>query len=106
MAFAPHVNATETTAPPALALRAYPNPFNPQTTLRVDLAKEGALRVVVTDIQGRALRVLADGHHPAGERVLRWDGRDDAGRDLPSGVYLANAVTQQSTAKRKLVLLR
>jgi hypothetical protein len=64
-----------------------PNPFNPSTLLRFTSDREQRLSLEVLDATGRHLRTLADEHFGAGEHQRRWDGRDDAGRSLPSGVY-------------------
>lgn len=66
----------------------YPNPFNPSTTIPFRLMETARIRLTVHDVLGRSLRVLADGNRSAGEYALVWDGRDNAGRTLPSGTYL------------------
>lgn len=80
------------TPPAAVGLRVSglePNPFNPQATLRFTLAEPGPVTVVVYDARGRQVRHLADGiAMEAGDRSLVWDGRDDAGMAVSSGVYL------------------
>ncbi|MBM4118438.1 hypothetical protein FJ251_12030, partial [bacterium] len=91
---------------PALALAAYPNPFNPQVALRFALPAAAALRLSIHDAQGRCLRELLSGVQAAGARVLHWDGRDAKGRALPAGVYLARLATPAGGASRRLVLLR
>jgi hypothetical protein len=76
---------------PAFADRlhgAHPNPFNPTTTLVFELAAEGPARLEIYSVKGRRLRSLLDGRLAAGRHELQWDGRDDAGRHLPSGLYL------------------
>lgn len=100
--------ATSTEAPAVAGLRqsVHPNPFNPQTTIRIELPADTALRLAITDVAGRVLRVLASGPRPAGAAVIAWDGRDDAGRALPSGVYLAHTSSGQGSVTSKLVLLR
>jgi flagellar hook assembly protein FlgD len=50
--------------------------------------------------------VLADGEHKAGEFVLSWDGRDETGREVGSGIYFARLVSSDFTATRKMLLLR
>jgi len=92
--------------PPALALTAYPNPFNPQVTLRFALPAAGPLRLSIHDLAGRCVRELLDGVQPAGPQLQRWDGRDAAGRALPAGVYLARLATPAGSASRRLVLLK
>jgi len=64
-----------------------PNPFNPGTTLRFRLERDAEVRLTLVDVRGRRVRVLAQGSRAAGETSLRWDGRDEAGRPVASGVY-------------------
>lgn len=89
-----------------LALHAYPNPFNPQVTieLRAQMATSGTLAVY--DLAGRRLQTLMSGALEAGLRTFQWDGRDQTGRDLPSGLYLVRLETAGSSATQKLVLTR
>ncbi len=81
---------TEAPAAPALAeLHAnYPNPFNPRTTFSFELLHSDQVKLAVYDMQGKRVRSLIDGLVPAGVTSMEWDGKDDAGEDLPSGVYL------------------
>ncbi len=87
-------------------LTGHPNPFNPRTTLSFDLESAGLLRLEVFDLQGRLLRVLAEGKLSAGSHQRRWDGRDAAGRPLPSGVYFARLQGERDTLVIKLLLLK
>ena len=87
-------------------LPAYPNPFNPSTTLRLDLAKSGHVRWRIYDVRGRMVRGLLDTELLAGRYVESWDGADQSGRRVPSGVYYAVAETPGWLARQKLVLLR
>lgn len=65
-----------------------PNPFNPRTSLRFSLAGDGEVDVHVHDARGRLVRRIATGvHMEAGAHSLQWDGRDDGGREVASGVY-------------------
>lgn len=65
----------------------FPNPFNPSTTFRFTLAREGEAELSVIDARGRLVRVLVSGMYPAGAHDIQWDGRDSRGRSVPSGVY-------------------
>ena len=67
---------------------AAPNPFNPSTTLRFSVAEAGAARLAVYDTNGRWVRGLVDGYRPAGQHAVVWNGTDDSGRPVASGVYL------------------
>ena len=83
-----------------------PNPFNPRTRLRFDIATAGRVRLVIYDAMGRRVRVLSDTHLQAGTYVRDWAGRDDGGRLVTSGVYFARLQANGETETRKLVLLR
>jgi hypothetical protein len=67
---------------------AVPNPMAQEALIRFDLPVAGPVRLTLYDLRGRQVRVLCDGEQPAGEQVARWDGRDAAGRAVPSGLYL------------------
>ena len=97
----------ETGAPGAFALdQNCPNPFNPATTIRFALPVADEAVLNVYNVAGQRVATLTEGHHEAGAYVLRWDGRDDAGRALASGVYLYRLVAGERTESRKLLLLR
>ena len=91
---------------PRPALSAHPNPFNPSTELRFALDAAGPVQLSIHDIAGRRVRTLLAGVQPAGELRATWDGRDDAGQALASGVYLARLEATGGAASRKLVLLK
>ena len=89
----------------------YPNPFNSETVIEYELPQSGEIQLVIYDVTGQRVASLASGPRKAGTYALRWDGRDDAGRRLASGVYLyrleAAAVTGDRIVQtRKLLLLR
>ena len=90
---------------PQLAQNA-PNPFNSQTVLAYFLHAPSPASVEVFALTGQRVAVLQQGPQQAGYHRLRWDGRDDAGRPLASGVYLYRLVTDETVLTRKLVLLR
>jgi len=94
--------------PPAAAFLAQnaPNPFNPETQIRFSLSRPGRCALRVFDAQGRMLRVLQAGPQAAGEQRVSWDGRDDEGRELPSGIYLYQLDGPDGVQQRKMTLLR
>lgn len=83
-----------------------PNPFNPQTTLSYTLPEAGPCSLVIYDLRGRRVRVLAEGARPAGDHVAVWDGRDERGTNVASGVYLARLVHQGGSRTQRLALTR
>jgi hypothetical protein len=96
-------------APPrsALALAAAPNPFNPQTVLTFALAAPGQVTLRAYDLAGRAVRTLIHGGElAAGPHAIRWDGRDDRGRHLPSGTYLLRLRTPDDHVAARATLVR
>ena len=108
-------NADATTAEQngKLALQAAPNPFNPATRLHFRLAHEGEVTIRIFDMLGKEVRTFAALRKPAGAHVLAWDGRDNSGVEVGSGVYfarltyLSSAIGAQPVAQnRKLLLVR
>ncbi len=88
--------------PTAYALEdAFPNPFNPSTTIRYALPEPSNVSIVIYDLLGRRVAMLADGHEEAGRRSVRWDAAEFSG-----GVYFCRFEAGQFSATKKLVLLR
>ncbi|MBC8366282.1 right-handed parallel beta-helix repeat-containing protein [bacterium] len=88
-------------------LSAFPNPFNPSTEIRISLPESGPLELSIFDIAGRRIRTLCSGTVlVAGEHSLRWKGRDNEDRPLPSGVYFLKLKAGGLEQSRKLILLK
>ena len=101
------VAAVEHALPRSLLLHPnYPNPFNPATTIRYVLPAPAKVRITVYDVTGRHLRVLLNQQQSAGEQTIAWDGTDDTGRILPSGVYLYTIEAGPARQTRMMVRLR
>jgi|GEM_PF-1431628 len=95
------------TIPSEFALHAaYPNPFNPGTTVRFDLPEAAEVYLVVYDLLGREVVRLVDGRREAGYYRVIWDGRDAQSREVPTGLYIARMMTPQYTRSIKLMLLK
>jgi len=84
----------------------YPNPFNPATTIRLSLPEAGAASLRVYDLAGRLVRTLVRGVVPAGGLVLTWDGTDEMGRRVASGVYLYRLEAPGVAMTKKMMLLK
>jgi hypothetical protein len=94
-------------SPPRLQVRApRPNPFLERTTIPFYLPRGGEVSVGIYDVMGRRVRVLEPGWHTAGDHALEWDGRDDAGRRVPSGAYVARIRAGGEELTRTLLLIR
>ncbi len=83
-----------------------PNPFNSETVISWVLLEPGPARLEVFALTGQRLTVLQQGPLQAGYHRLRWDGNDDMGLPLASGVYLYRLVTEDAVVTRRLTLLR
>ncbi len=90
----------------------YPNPFNPLTTLVLDVPPDGAqalqssVSIEIYSVSGRKVRSVFGGLLPAGRFEFPWDGRDDSGKYLPAGVYPVVARAARATFKSRLIMVR
>ena len=89
-----------------VALSNYPNPFNPETTIRYDVSPPQDVTLAIFDVNGRLVRSFEKAKNVVGVHELRWDGRDNRGVAVASGVYYARLATPQKTLTRKIVLLK
>ena len=84
----------------------FPTPFNAEVTIPFALAEAGPVRLVVYNLMGQQVRVLADGWVDAGAHSMRWDGRTAAGAEAASGVYWAVLQAGGAVQTAKLALIR
>ena len=82
----------------------YPNPFNPNTYITVELAEESDITVAVYDMLGRHVTTLASGVHAAGGHVFEWTGTDATGNAMPSGIYFTRLHTPTHSAMQQMQL--
>ncbi|MFH1845559.1 MAG: C25 family cysteine peptidase [bacterium] len=83
-----------------------PNPFNPCTAIEFALPVGQQLQLRIYDVEGRLVKTLAQGFHPAGQHVVVWDGTDGRGARTSSGVYFYRLTTPEKTLVRKMMLLK
>ncbi|MCK6558373.1 S8 family serine peptidase [candidate division KSB1 bacterium] len=99
--------ATAGRPPAAFALLPnYPNPFNPATTIAFQLPAASAVELAVYDISGRRVQHLLAGKLPAGLHRVRWNGRDEGGNAVSTGVYFCKIIAGNWVASQKLLLLQ
>lgn len=84
----------------------YPNPFNPSTQIAYRLPEDSNVRLVVFNILGQQVRTLVNGRVSAGAFSIAWDGRDEAGRQVASGVYLYRLDAGKFKAIKRMTLLK
>jgi hypothetical protein len=84
----------------------YPNPFNPATTLVYGVPSSSPVSLRIYDPSGRLVRTLLDQTVPAGLNAQVWDGNDDQGRPVASGIYIAEFRSPGRSDTRKMTLVR
>jgi hypothetical protein len=84
----------------------FPNPFNPQTTIAFELSATGPVDLAVYDLQGALVRRLIQAELPAGRHETVWDGTDDAGQRVASGIYMSRLEANRLARLRKMVMLK
>lgn len=84
----------------------YPNPFNPETTIEYTLPKPGFVVLKIFDILGQEVKTLVNEFQEQGAKSVTWDGKNNHGQLVPSGVYLYKIVTDGFTQSSKSILLK
>lgn len=96
--------ADEHTMPLAYHLdQNYPNPFNPTTTIEYSIPKAGQVRIAVFDILGNRIKTLVNSRQQAGRYTVSWNGVNDEGREVSTGIYFYRIRTRNYTSIRKMV---
>ncbi len=84
----------------------YPNPFNPETIVRFTLKNEASIQLKIYNIRGRVIRVLHDCLMQEGKHEIMWDGRDDNGNHVGSGVYFYRLITAGYDRTKKMLIVK
>ncbi len=101
------IESTDDNLPTSFAFHQnYPNPFNPSTKLEFDLPKQIDVSLKVYDIMGREITTIINETMDPGYHRRVWNGRNNIGQQLPSGIYIARLVTQEYGKSIKMVLLK
>lgn len=90
---------------PNMLFQNAPNPFNPETTIRYSVAGSGWATIRIYSAGGAMVRTLVDRYHASGRYAARWDGKDDLGRKLGSGVYFYKLETASGSSDAKKLLM-
>jgi hypothetical protein len=83
----------------------YPNPFNPETTIAYTIPKPGGIRLTICDVLGNAIASWSE-VQSSGMHRIRWNGRDERGSSVPSGIYFYRLETDELTLSRKMLMVR
>ncbi|KAA3631349.1 MAG: T9SS C-terminal target domain-containing protein [Calditrichaeota bacterium] len=84
----------------------YPNPFNPETKVEFALPSKSDVKLVIHNVLGQTVKTLVDSELPAGNHAVYWDGSDESGHKVASGVYLYRFKAGEYSETKKMVLLR
>ena len=84
----------------------YPNPFNPSTTIEIQLAETNNLIVSIFDVTGRLINTLVNNKLEAGLYSVEWNGKDQNGRLLPTGVYIMKVVSGKNSHNQKIAFVK
>ncbi len=103
--------ATQDFTPGSFALLPnFPNPFNPTTTIRYQVPEEAKVTLVVYDILGKKVKTVVEAFIPAGHHQMQWDGRNDSGEAVGSGIYLLKMMVKSRKTHfvdtQKLMLMK
>ena len=88
------------------SLQVYPNPFNSNVALKIEIQESEFVETVVFDVLGRRIRDLDYRWREVGPTILHWDGKDDKGRNVSSGVYVFRVESGSFFASERVMLLR
>ena len=87
-------------------LQNYPNPFNPNTTIEFSLTQKADVRLIVYNLLGQQVRVLANESVNPGVYKVEWDGKDELGQKVASGIYLYRITAGSYVETKKMVLMK
>jgi len=103
----PHSDADDVNIPVVTALKTnYPNPFNPTTTIAFDLAQDGMVSIDVYNIKGQKVKEVVNGSFRAGRHSVVWNGDDESGKAVGSGVYFYRMTNGEYQNVRKMLLMK
>jgi hypothetical protein len=86
--------------------RNYPNPFNPSTTIEYEVPEKGLVSVIVYNVLGQEVRTLFHATQDAGKHTVRWDGKNNAGNALSSGMYVYRIEFRGKALAKKMMMLK
>ena len=84
----------------------YPNPFNPNTTIRYQLPRRSQVSLIIYNLLGQEIRKLVNSELTAGEYRVEWDGTDDGGRAVSTGIYFYRLEVGSVAQTRKMLLVK
>ena len=103
----PLANADNNAIPIVTTLQKnYPNPFNPETTIRYSLSEAVPIKLDVYNIKGQLVRKLVNEPKAAGNYTVVWNGKDEQGMNVSSGIYFYRMQTKNYSSTQKMMLMK
>jgi flagellar hook assembly protein FlgD len=87
-------------------LQNYPNPFNPNTTIEYQLPKTGNVEIKIFSINGQLVKTLESTHQFAGTHTVVWDGMNNGGQTVASGMYIYKVAFENSMLAKKMLFIK
>lgn len=84
----------------------FPNPFNPQTSIRYALPQDANVKLAIYNVLGQRVKTLVDGHQTAGYNTVWWDGKDESGDQVASGIYFYRLQADKFSEIKKMLLVK
>ena len=89
-----------------LSILSMPNPINPDCQIRYALPKDAEVNLSVYNVLGQKVKTLVEEYQAAGHKTVRWDGTDDNGDKVASGIYFYRIQAGESTDTKKMILMK
>lgn len=101
------ISSNESSGPREFSLsQNFPNPFNPETIINYQIPKRAKVDISIYNILGQKVRTLVDEERMGGTYVVKWDGKDQIGRHVPSGIYIYRINAEEFVQAKKMIFLR
>ncbi len=108
IAFPPESSNSDNTTPAVTNMlnQNFPNPFNPETTISFDMPEAGPANLSIYNVKGQLVKTLADGKFGFGKQSFVWNGTDNSGQNVTSGIYFYRLTTSNATETKKMMLMK
>jgi hypothetical protein len=100
------INENETIPQDYKLIQNYPNPFNPSTVISYSIPQAGFVKLQIYDITGKQIRSLVNTNQQPGKYDISFNGKDDYGNSLPSGIYFYTLSSEKFSETRKMLMIK
>jgi len=96
----------EETSGEKMSIRNYPNPFNPETNIEYQVKSSARVSITIYDVQGKRVKMLADDFRQPGSYNIKWNGINESGTQVPSGVYFIRISAGNETLNHRIIMMK